>query len=247
MSSSVRHFFGVPGDDLCRVARGSSRCSRRHHQQQQQGCRARLGASRPTTPRKPAAPAAYIGLGTFCFRARYMNSDILRVSSTLRRLARSIEACSATRGLNPNLLELLPGTRLIVRRRAYFHHGIYAGNGRVIHYAGWFHSVRGLVEEVTIEHFTAGRRYSIGRTPANRQRGEQVVQRARSRLGERCYHLLRNNCEHFCNWCQLGESRSEQIETLARPTILLFGLLQSLRSELLARLLGFRGDLPKAA
>ena len=176
-----------------------------------------------------------------------MNAEIIRISSTLRHSARSIEGCSATRGPNPNLQELLPGTGLVVRRRAYVHHGIYVGNDRVIHYAGWFHSVRGLVEEVTVEQFTAGRRYSIGRTPANRQRGEQVVRRARSRLGERCYHLLRNNCEHFCNWCQLGESRSEQIETLARPTLLLFGLLQGLRSELLARLLRFRGDLPRAA
>jgi hypothetical protein len=112
---------------------------------------------------------------------------------------------------------MLPGTRLIVRRHVYSHHGIYVGNDRVIHYAGWFHSARGLVEEVTIKEFSEGRPYSIGRKPANRQRGEQIVRRARSRLGERCYHLLRNNCEHFCNWCQLGECRSEQVDALARP------------------------------
>ena len=58
-----------------------------------------------------------------------------------------------------NADELLPGSRLIVRRRAYFHHGIYVGNGRVIHYAGWFRSARGLVEEVTPEQFTEGRPY----------------------------------------------------------------------------------------
>jgi hypothetical protein len=33
-------------------------------------------------------------------------------------------------------------------------------------------------------------------------------------LGERCYDVLRNNCEHFCNWCQVGESRSTQVELL---------------------------------
>jgi hypothetical protein len=142
-----------------------------------------------------------------------------------------------------NAGELLPGTRLITRRRAYFHHGIYVGNGRVIHYAGWFHSARGLVEEVTIEQFTEGRPFRIGRVPANRQRGEQVVQRARSRLGERCYHLLRNNCEHFCNWCQVGECRTEQVEALTRPALLLFGLLQTLQTELLVRLLRLRDDL----
>ena len=166
-----------------------------------------------------------------------MNAGIIGVLSTLGRSARGLELCPATYGLTSKIEELLPGTRLIVRRRAYSHHGIYVGNSTVIHYAGWFHSARGLVEEVTIEQFTEGRRYSIGRTPANRQRGEEIARRARLRLGERRYHLLRNNCEHFCNWCQLGEWRSEQVEALMRPTLLLFGLLQSLRSEPLARLL----------
>jgi Lecithin retinol acyltransferase len=174
-----------------------------------------------------------------------MNPRIIEVLSILSGLAGRVKADRATCGLNPQIDALLPGIRLIVRRRAYLHHGIYVGDGRVIHYAGWFHSALGLVEEVTIKQFTEGRRYSIGRTPANPEKGEQVVRRARSRLGERCYHLLKNNCEHFCNWCQLGEWRSEQVEALARPTLLLFGLLRSLRSELLARLFRFRDDVPK--
>jgi hypothetical protein len=127
--------------------------------------------------------------------------------------------------------QLLPGTQLIVRHRAYFHHGIYVGNGRVIHYAGWFHSARGLIEEVTLEEFTEGRPYSIGRTPADPDGGRQIVRRARSRLGERSYHLLTNNCEHFCNWCQLGQCRSEQVEALTRLELLLFGILQTLRAQ----------------
>jgi Lecithin retinol acyltransferase len=142
---------------------------------------------------------------------------------------------------------LLPGTRLIVRRRAYFHHGIYVGKGRVIHYAGWFHSARGLVEDVTLEQFTEGHAYSVGRAPPDRRSGEQIVRRARSRLGERSYHLLRNNCEHFCNWCQLGQCRSEQVEALTRFELLLFGILQMLRSELLIRPLRLRDDVPKTA
>ena len=56
--------------------------------------------------------------------------------------------------------------------------------------------------------------------------------RARSRLGERRYHLSRNNCEHFCNWCQLGEYRSEQVEALMKPALLLIDILRALRREL---------------
>ena len=40
----------------------------------------------------------------------------------------------------------------------------------------------------------------------------EVVARARSRLGERSYRILTNNCEHFCEWCLNGASRSTQVE-----------------------------------
>jgi Lecithin retinol acyltransferase len=30
--------------------------------------------------------------------------------------------------------------------------------------------------------------------------GGEVTRRARSRLGEDCYRILGNNCEHFCEW-----------------------------------------------
>ena len=117
----------------------------------------------------------------------------------------------------------------------------------MIHYAGWFRGMRGLVEEVTLEQFTEGHPYRIGRMPPDQRAGEDVVRRARSRLGERRYHLLRNNCEHFCNWCQLGESRSEQVEALMKPALLLTGILQALRRELVAGLLRWRGGIPKTA
>jgi hypothetical protein len=146
-----------------------------------------------------------------------------------------------------NSEELLPGTRLIVRRRAYFHHGIYMGDGKMIHYAGWSRGTRGLVEEVTLEQFTEGHQYRVGRMPADRRAGEDIARCARSRLGERRYHLLRNNCEHFCNWCQLGECRSEQVEALTKPARLLVDILQVLRSELVVGLLRLRGGIPKTA
>jgi hypothetical protein len=33
-------------------------------------------------------------------------------------------------------------------------------------------------------------------------------------VGEDCYRLLTNNCEHFCEWCLRGEHRSYQVEAL---------------------------------
>ena len=44
--------------------------------------------------------------------------------------------------------------------------------------------------------------------------GEEVVLRARSRLGETAYNLITNNCEHFCEWCVHGQHQSYQVGNL---------------------------------
>jgi len=116
--------------------------------------------------------------------------------------------------------EWVAGTRLVVPRRGYRHHGIYAGHGRVIHYAGLVRYPRGCIEEIPVEDFVRKGLIHIGETP-DQARGLEIVERARSRLGECHYDLLNNNCEHFCNWCLLGESRSFQIESLTGPIRLL--------------------------
>jgi hypothetical protein len=112
--------------------------------------------------------------------------------------------------------QLAPGTELIVDRRGYKHHGIYIGDGLVIHYAGWISYPRGLVEEIAVADFVAKRPFRTGRHPDDPAHGAEIVRRARSRLGERSYNLLQNNCEHLCNWCQIGESTSAQVEMVKR-------------------------------
>lgn len=47
----------------------------------------------------------------------------------------------------------------------------------------------------------------------------ETVRRAKSRLGEREYNLLFNNCEHFAIWCKTGLSKSYQIERLLKVLI----------------------------
>jgi hypothetical protein len=87
----------------------------------------------------------------------------------------------------------------------------------VVHYAGFAGSVhRGPVEEVDLDRFAAGHPLSIRATPHARYIGDEAVRRARSRLGENHYRLLTNNCEHFCAWVLLGESRSEQVHCSLR-------------------------------
>ena len=43
---------------------------------------------------------------------------------------------------------------------------------------------------------------------------ETVVSRAKSKLGERKYHPVTNNCVHFALWCKTGVSSSEQVNSV---------------------------------
>jgi hypothetical protein len=124
-----------------------------------------------------------------------------------------------------------PGSWLVTPRRWYTHHGIYAGNGRVVHYAGlsrsWWR--RGPVEVVSPADFCGGKSLWIKRAPADGHMGQLAVQRALSRLGENRYRVMTNNCEHFCAWCLDGESRSAQIERwLAWPRAMAAAMLDRL-------------------
>jgi hypothetical protein len=48
---------------------------------------------------------------------------------------------------------------------------------------------------------------------------DAVVARAESRLGERRFDLVLNNCEHFASWCKTGLSESRQVEALWRAAL----------------------------
>jgi hypothetical protein len=105
------------------------------------------------------------------------------------------------------------GAHLTTPRRGFVHHGIYVGGGRVVHYAGFSRLwQRGPVQEITLERFAGGRGYMVKAWVAPRFAPEAVIERARSRLGEDRYRLWSNNCEHFCEWCIGGASRSNQVD-----------------------------------
>jgi Lecithin retinol acyltransferase len=105
------------------------------------------------------------------------------------------------------------GAHLTTTRRGYTHHGIYVGHGLVVHYSGlsgFWHC--GPVEEVSLSRFAIGRPVQIVGRGRPSYSPLEIVRRARSRIGENDYRLLTNNCEHFCNWCVNGVSRSAQAE-----------------------------------
>jgi hypothetical protein len=105
------------------------------------------------------------------------------------------------------------GAHVVTPRRGYLHHGIYVGDGQVVHYAGFAYRLqRGPVEELSLTLFSRGRPVWFSPNGLANREAEEIVRRARSRVGEDCYRLLTNNCEHFCEWCLRGEPRSYQVE-----------------------------------
>jgi RNAse (barnase) inhibitor barstar len=97
----------------------------------------------------------------------------------------------------------------------YQHYGVYIGNGNVIHFApheGQEISMEnGIIHETTLEKFLNGRALQIEANIGRKFSENEIVQRARSRLGEKGYNLLTNNCEHFALWCVTGEHISYQV------------------------------------
>ena len=102
------------------------------------------------------------------------------------------------------------GSHLKTCRVFYEHHGIYIGEGLVIHYA-----FDGITVD-TLSKFSRGERVKEVPHPESPYTGEEIRKRAFSRLGEDEYDLLVNNCEHFANWCCTGEAESEQVEEAVR-------------------------------
>jgi Lecithin retinol acyltransferase len=89
----------------------------------------------------------------------------------------------------------------------YEHHGIDCGDDTVIHYAK---SEIAQVSRTSWSKFAAGNPVYVKHQPTS-YITDVVIQRAESRLGERQYSLLSNNCEHFATWCKTGRNESQQL------------------------------------
>jgi Lecithin retinol acyltransferase len=145
-------------------------------------------------------------LPTFEARSNYVNPRI---------------PCRTVRALEPDESPCR-GAHLITPWFGIAHHGIYVGDGKVVHYGALMYDIiRKPVEEVTLAQFAEGRPVFVVEHGEECVATDEAIRRARSRLGEKRYRLLSNNCEHFVEWCLHGVHRSFQAETaLAYPRML---------------------------
>lgn len=86
----------------------------------------------------------------------------------------------------------------------YEHHALYIGNERVIHYAD------GVIKCDSLATFSQNADFEIRHYTQTKYSSLQAIQRAFSKMGEKEYDLVFNNCEHFVNWCLNGEKYSIQ-------------------------------------
>ena len=113
--------------------------------------------------------------------------------------------------------ELTPGAQVRVRRSGYYHHGIYIGNGEIVHFDGSPNeqdaaAVR--VRRTGMEEFLRGGLPELriyGRAERKLLRAsDEIVAAALSAVGRSGYDYRTNNCEHFSNECAFGEHYSRQ-------------------------------------
>lgn len=115
------------------------------------------------------------------------------------------------------------GNQIRVNRGFYYHHGIYASDDCVIHFAppGNAKSLDPKAAKIittTLEEFLCGgvlevRCYNDDEKMIIRKPSE-IVNFALMHLGEGGYDIVNNNCEHFSNLCAFGEKKSSQVDNV---------------------------------
>ena len=123
------------------------------------------------------------------------------------------------------------GDQIRVKRNwMYYQHVVYIGNGRVIHFSGAGSEIstksRVIVED-SIADFVKDGVVMVLNVPSDKRLPlEEIIARAKSRIGETDYNLIGNNCEHFASWCVEDKPISEQINRAYKMLfVLLIGAL----------------------
>lgn len=112
---------------------------------------------------------------------------------------------------------LLPADALILRKKFFGmldHYVIYLGTNRQEHQfiANYADGVRVVPNEQIHSLLQVYVPSNIERFPGRNEERPSAVKRAQSRIGERAYSLVANNCEHFKNWVHTGIETSSQVQ-----------------------------------
>ncbi len=114
------------------------------------------------------------------------------------------------------------GDMIRVKSGTIYHYGIYVSDREVIQF-GLDPAARPMVQDSDIEVlatdidvFLANRFLEVAEFDRKEKKSnrtpDEVIATARARMGERGYHILYNNCEHFAFECVTGKHYSSQVD-----------------------------------
>ena len=108
------------------------------------------------------------------------------------------------------------GDHVYVRRKKllYSHHGIYSGEGTVIHFKGAVREKKDpVVIKTDLENFLNGGKLKR-RNYKRRLPHDATLRIAEDHISKKGYSLAFNNCEHFATYCATGKKRSAQVRNV---------------------------------
>lgn len=116
-----------------------------------------------------------------------------------------------------NINQLKQADAIILRKKVLGmvdHYAIFLGyrNNYPLFVANYRDGVQEVSEKDMIEVLAKYNPEEIERFNGSEFERQEAVKRGFSRLGERAYNYITNNCEHFKNWVHFGENRSEQVK-----------------------------------
>lgn len=129
-----------------------------------------------------------------------------------------------------NFVEKEPskGDHIRVNRGFYYHHGIYIGDDKAIHFGSLTDELNpddAVVLETSLEEFLKGGKLEVAEYSEEENKKlkspDEIVSYAKAHLGIKGYDIIKYNCEHFANECIFGEAKSDQVNNI-------FGLLSKL-------------------
>lgn len=120
-----------------------------------------------------------------------------------------------------------PGTilRVFCPNKMVWHYGIMSWNGRVIDRAK-----RGILSR-TWREFSEGCQVEIAPTHREDLPKKIIHQRALSNIGQKGYHMIFQNCEHFVSWCRKGKFTSKQLNYVLIIIGIVIAVVLLLRSD----------------
>lgn len=123
-----------------------------------------------------------------------------------------------------------PADSIVMKKKLFGmvdHYVIYLGisnERKHVFVANYTKGVRVIPDQELREFLQILEPTKIDRFVGNETQRVAAVNRAISRIGERAYSYVTNNCEHFKNWVHRGEHKSAQVDNAVESVMIGAGI-----------------------